>query len=237
MEDVPLSAASGNEVCAEFPAEVGDMDIDQVGEAVFVFVKQVFVDLSSRDNFAAMEGEEFEERVFAGGERERSLNSGYGFGIQVDGELSNADDGGWFAGRASDERAEACAEFGKVKGFGEVVVCAAVEAADTIVDLVAGREDQDGNSVGFAELLQEFPAVEFGKQQIQDNGIIRPGARFVESFFTVGGLIDGISVFAQHLSDGAEEIRFVFDHEDTHGFLGEERSGKWEVCSGQWGYG
>jgi hypothetical protein len=194
-----------------------------------VFVEEVFVDLCSGDDFSAMEGEEFEERIFAGSERDRDKISSDRFGVQVDGELSDLDDGGRISDSASDKSAKACAKFSEVKGFREVIVSAAVEAADAVIDLVAGGKDEDGNRVGLTELLQEFPAVEFGKQKIEDDGIVGPGAGFVESFFAVGSLIHSKAVLAQHLSDGAQEIRFVFDHENTHGFFGEERSGQWAV--------
>ncbi len=60
-----MAAARDDEFRAEFFADVGNMNVEQVGKRTFVFVEQMFVKLRARDDFAAMQREEFHQRIFA----------------------------------------------------------------------------------------------------------------------------------------------------------------------------
>src|SRR4051812_45419205 len=68
IDDVPHAAPRLDHVAAELLAEVGDVDLDEVGERVVVLVEDVFVDARARDHLAAAQGEVFEDGVFAGGQ-------------------------------------------------------------------------------------------------------------------------------------------------------------------------
>ena len=63
-----MAAAGDDEFRAEFFADVGDVNVEQVGKRTFVFVEQMFVKLRARDDFAAMQREKFHERIFARGQ-------------------------------------------------------------------------------------------------------------------------------------------------------------------------
>src|SRR5438874_678080 len=65
IDDVSLPPARQDEILAEFLADVGDVDLDEVGQAVVVLVEEVFVDLGARDELAAAQGEQFDEGVLA----------------------------------------------------------------------------------------------------------------------------------------------------------------------------
>src|SRR5438093_5879590 len=71
LDAVSLAAARGDQVAAEFLANAEDMNIEEVGNRVVIFVEQMLVERGPGDDFAAMQWEIFEDRVFARGERDR----------------------------------------------------------------------------------------------------------------------------------------------------------------------
>jgi len=54
FDAVAVAAAGGDEFGAEFFADVGDVDVEEVGERAFVLIEQVFVKLGAGDDFAAI---------------------------------------------------------------------------------------------------------------------------------------------------------------------------------------
>jgi hypothetical protein len=61
MKNVPLTASSRDEVFPQLPPEIRHMHVDQIGQAVFILVKQVLIDLSSRNHFSAMQRQKLEQ--------------------------------------------------------------------------------------------------------------------------------------------------------------------------------
>ena len=75
------------------------------------------------------------------------------------------------------------------------------------------------NDVGALTPLVDFDlkAVELGDHQIEDDGVVAPGAGFEEGFLAVGGLIDRVPFFAQRAGDDAEQLRLILDDQEAHG--------------------
>ena len=71
FDAIAVAAAGDDEFRAEFFADVGNVNVEQVGKRAFVFVEQMLVKLRARDDFAAMQREKFHERVFARGQFDR----------------------------------------------------------------------------------------------------------------------------------------------------------------------
>src|SRR5678815_690743 len=66
---------------------------------------------------------------------------------QVHGEIANGEASGFGSlSCATDEGLDAGEQFGESKGFGEVIVAARLETADTIIDGRLGAEDEDGSA-------------------------------------------------------------------------------------------
>jgi hypothetical protein len=115
------------------------------------------------------------------------------------------DRGGAFV--AAEEGADAGEEFLEREGFDEVVVGAAVEAVDAVVDVAFGGEEEDGEVFSaFAEFAAEGEAVEAGHHDIQEDEVEGLGA----GEFDAGGAVDGC--------EGAVAFGFEgFDEGDAHG--------------------
>ena len=60
---------------AEFFADVGNVNVEQIGKRAFVFVEQMFVKLRARDDFAAMQRQKFHQRIFARGQLHNFVRS------------------------------------------------------------------------------------------------------------------------------------------------------------------
>ena len=98
-----------------------------------------------------------------------------------------------------------------MKRLAEIIVSATIQPADSIVDSVAGGQNQHWSLVSFPECFQNLPTGELRHQQVQHDRVILPTRRLEKSFLTVRSFIDSITIFAQYLSNCAEQIGFIFD--------------------------
>src|SRR5262245_19378592 len=63
IDNIPLPAASRDEVLAELAPHVRHVHFNQVRQRVVVLVEQMVVDLRSRHQLAAMQREQLDERI------------------------------------------------------------------------------------------------------------------------------------------------------------------------------
>ncbi len=117
---------------------------------------------------------------------------------------------------APDEGAEAREQLLHVEGLDDIIVRAGVEAAHAVLELVAGGEHEDWGFLGFAQAAQDFPAVHLGQHDIEDDAVVVIILGVEESRFAVGGAVHGVTLLLQGLSQAAEQVRFVFDNENSH---------------------
>jgi len=65
FDAVAVAAPGDDEFRAQFFPDVGDVNVEQIGKRAFVFVEEMFVKLRARDDFAAMQRDELDQRIFA----------------------------------------------------------------------------------------------------------------------------------------------------------------------------
>jgi hypothetical protein len=213
-----VASAGEDEVFAEFLSDVADVDIEEVGEGLVVLGEEVFVKARPGDDLAAVEGEVFDQRILAGGEIEGTpVEQDFAAGGVEDHAGGEIDAGRGGALGAADQGAEAGVGFVEVEGLDEVVVGAEVEAAHTIIEGTAGGEEKDGGAFFQAETAEDFPAVELGQHDIENDGVVVGLEGAVEAFLAVGGGIDGVALLAERLGDGGTEVGFIFDEKEFHG--------------------
>ncbi len=196
FEDVTHAAAGVDEfgfaLALDFPAQIGDEDIDDVAFRVLIEVVELFPDFGARDDFAGAEGEEFEERVFAGGEVDGFAAAGGGAAAGVDFEIADFEDGILDGVGATGEGADPSHEFVEGEGFDEVVVGTGVEACDAVAYLIASGDDEDtGVLVLLPHFAEQFDAVEAWEHQVEDGDGVFVFGRQPEPLGTVTGFIDG----------------------------------------------
>jgi hypothetical protein len=125
----------GLEVAVDFVAEAADEDVDDVGLGIEVIVPDVLEDHGFGDDLVLVAQEVLEEEKFAGLEIDfgRAAPDFAGEEVHFEiGEGEAGDDGG--GAGAADEGLQAGEQFGEGEGLGEVVVAAALEALDAVVE-------------------------------------------------------------------------------------------------------
>ena len=91
---------------------------------------------------------------------------------------SDLEDGRPLDRAAPRHRAEPGKELRKRKGLDEIVVAASVEPADTVVERIAGREEEDRRpDLGVPERATDREPVEIGKHDVEHDGVVRTRAR------------------------------------------------------------
>src|ERR1043166_4910175 len=89
FDAIPVSPSGRDEVRAEFLAQVRNVDVEEVRHRAVVFVEEMFVKRRAGDEFAAMQREILEQRIFARGERHRLAGAQDGAGGDVDGHVAD----------------------------------------------------------------------------------------------------------------------------------------------------
>src|SRR5687767_5458443 len=147
---------AGVAVFFELVAEVVDVDVEDVGEAVVFGAPDGFVELGAGEDLPGAGHEGAEEGELAGGEVEDVAGAGRAAGGGVELDVGEAEDGFGARAGAADDGTDAGEQFGEAEGFGDVVVGAAVEAFDAVGDRVAGGDHDDGDvGAGLAQLADE----------------------------------------------------------------------------------
>jgi len=208
----------GLEVAVDFIAEPADEDVDDVGLGVEVVIPDVLEDHGFGDDLVLVAEEVFEEEEFTGLEIDfgRAAPDFAGEEVHFEiGEGEAGDDGG--GAGAPDEGLEASEQFGEGEGLGEVIVAAALEAGNAVVERAFGAEDEDGEFDLFgAPAFDDAEAVELGKHEVDDGGVVGIFTAEFASFFAVGADVDDISGFAKAFGDESGYFGVVFKKEDFH---------------------
>jgi hypothetical protein len=110
-----VAAPSGDELVAEFLPQIGNVDIEQVRERIFVFVEEMLVKLAARNHAAAVLREEFEQRVFARGQRHFPVRATHAACGKIDGSSGDDERRCGVPGGPANERAEAGQQFIEVE--------------------------------------------------------------------------------------------------------------------------
>jgi hypothetical protein len=140
-------------------------------------------------------------------------------GEQVERDAARAEFRHGLAGLgAADEGLEAGVQLGEGEGLGEVVVAAGLQAADAVVELGAGTEDDDGQLVLLrAQGLDQRQPIELGEHEVNDGGrvVTLPGER--KAIEAVGRVVHGKARLLQPAGDKGGELGIVLDDQDAHG--------------------
>jgi hypothetical protein len=64
LDAISLTASRGDQSLAEFFSDAENMDIQQVGKRILIFIEKVLVEFRSRYHLAAMHGQILEDSVF-----------------------------------------------------------------------------------------------------------------------------------------------------------------------------
>ena len=107
-------------------------------------------------------------------------------------------------------------QLGEGEGFHQVVVGTQFEAADTVLQLVAGGEEEHRHIVLLAQHFHDLPTVQAGQHHVEDHQVVAVLQRQVETVGAVLRPVDRITRLAEALLQVLAGLRIVFDHQDAH---------------------
>jgi hypothetical protein len=184
-------------------------------------------DLVAREHAAGALGQRHQQVELVGGELGRLARHGDGAGVAVD--LQRAKAQGLCGGRAAalgapaQHGADARQQLARLKGLGQVVVGAQLQADDAVHRVALGGEHQHrhlGRGAGQrADAAAHVQAVHVGQHQVEDDQIGRIGLHAFQSAEAVSGVRKGKSRLDQVFADHPGQAAIVFDHQQagTHG--------------------
>ena len=125
--------------------------------------------------------------------------------------------------RAADERMQPGLQLGKGKGLGQVIVAAALQALDPIVERALGAEDEDGQLAALgAPALDDAQAVELRQHEIDHGGVVGIFRAEIMAFLALGADIDHVARFTQALGNKSGDLGIVFQQKNFHSGIGRD---------------
>ncbi len=127
------------------------------------------------------------------------------------------------------QRVEARQQLAEGEGLGQVVIAAAAQAADAVIDLGQRAQDQNRRALaGLAQHLDDGQAVDVARQHaVHDDHIIGLAGGEKHAVPAVGRMIGGMAGFLQAFDDELADAFVVLDQQDLHvGSLERRRRGR-----------
>jgi hypothetical protein len=139
-------------------------------------------------------------------------------GGQVEGEAAIGHDGGRPVHGPAVGRLKACEQFREGEGLYEVVVCAAIEVGDALLDGAQGGQHQDrrADSLG-PQPVQHLQARQAGQQQVEYHGVEALRGRLLHAALAVAHPQAVVARLFEALAQRFAQDRVVFDHQQFHG--------------------
>jgi hypothetical protein len=139
----------------------------------------------------------------------------HGAGTKVDLDLTVAvvivETGG--GGLTPEQGVNSCHEFLVTERLGDVVVGAALQAANLLGFQTAGREYEHRDVADIADPLQDFPAIHAGQPDVENHQIGMGFVQGPQTDKTVIGLQGGVSGEFHANSEEVSDIGIIFDDE------------------------
>ena len=108
-------------------------------------------------------------------------------------------------------------EFVDVKGFGEVIVGAEVEAFESLIECATGCDEHyRRGDAALANIAQNAETVASRNHDIEYECVVRAGGGERERFITMRAEIDVEAPGFEPFEHEARELRVVFEHQEFH---------------------
>ena len=119
---------------------------------------------------------------------------------------------------AADERPQAGQQLGEGEGLDQVVVGAAVEPGDAVLEGAARGQHQDRRPDPFAaQPPAGLEAVDPGQHHVEDDRVVAASDRAIASASSpLAGDVDGQALLAQPAPQQRRHLHLVLDHQDVH---------------------
>jgi hypothetical protein len=121
--------------------------------------------------------------------------------------------------RAPHQRIEPGSQLAERERLGQIVVPACAQAANAVVDLGQGAQDEDRRALpGLTQHLDDGEPVDLaGQHAVHDDHVVRFARREEHSVAPVGRMIGGVARLLQSLDDELADALVVLDQQELHG--------------------
>src|SRR5271154_5893410 len=208
---VAEGACGLGDVHAELLAQPADEHLNRIRVAVEILLVQMLDDLAARDDPPGVMHEIRQETIFVAGELDRLAVDSDPPGARGEPDRAHRKIARRVAGGAPHQRPEARQHLLHMKGLGDIIVGAGVDALDLVAPPVAGGQNQDRHrTAGLAPGLQDRDPVALGQADVEHDRIIGLGVAAKPALLAGESAVDRI---ARRLERGrylAIEIAIVF---------------------------
>jgi D-alanyl-D-alanine carboxypeptidase/D-alanyl-D-alanine-endopeptidase (penicillin-binding protein 4) len=198
-----------------------DVDVDYVSGGVNAHLPDMIEDHGASDDAAGITAEVFEESELLLGELKLDAGAARFAANEVDFEVGDAEAGRFrlSGGTAAEQGAQTCLEFGNGEGFGHVVVAAAFEAEDSLIDGAAGGEDKNRRRNALrAKTLDQIEAIAIGEAEIDDEGVVDTFEGEPLGFAALGAGIDAEARLGEGAGKKITNGVVVLNDQQPHGY-------------------
>ena len=139
---------------------------------------------------------------------------------RVEAEVADFEDGRPLGIAPADERAQAGEQLRERERLDEVVVGAAVETRDAILDRVPrGQHQHRYPDSGAAQPAAGLEAVQAGQHHVEDDRVVLVRLRHPERVLAVGRHVGGEPLVDETPANQARHPQLVLDDQHAHGFI------------------
>jgi hypothetical protein len=104
-----------------------------------------------------------------------------------------------------------------MKWFGDVVVCAKIQAVYFFHHCVARGDEDDRNRALLAQTAKHLNAAELGEHDVQQDHVKRTAERALETGTAIEAALGLIPFVLEFQREKTYDLRLVFNNQDAHG--------------------
>jgi hypothetical protein len=201
----------------DLAAQAPDVHLDDVGAPGVVRVPHAVEQLLLGEDPVRVAGQVLEEGVLLGGQAQaRSPASGHE-PRRVELEVGHPDQRMTGSRRAPAQRARPGQELRHRERLRQVVVRTTVQTLDPLLDLVAGRDDEDrGRAPPVSESSADGESIEPREDHVEQDQVVSVRCFPIERCSSIADDIDRPSIPGERGPDRLGDRRLVFDDERSH---------------------
>ena len=193
------------------------MHLHRVAAHLVVPVVQLLLDQRPRQHAPFVVQKQLQHRQFARRQRHLLTVAAHAAGGAVEHHVAVRQLWHQLAVTTADQRLQARRHFGQRERFAQIVVGAALQPADPLLQRIAGGKDQHRHILpGLAPLAQEIQSIEARQAEIEDHRVIRRAAQGVFTNRAVGEPVQIEAEFGQPGLDAVPDQFVIFDQQNSH---------------------
>lgn len=193
------------------------MYLHRVAAHLVIPVVQLLLNQRPRQHPPLVVQKQFQHRQFARRQRHRLAVAAHAAGGAVEHHVAVRQLRHQLAVATADQRLQARRHFGQRERLAQIIVGAALQPADSLLQRVAGGEDQDRHVLpGLAPLAQQIQTVEARQAEIEDHRVVRRTVQRIFADDAVGEPVQIEAEFGQPGLDAVPDQFVIFDQQNSH---------------------